>query len=416
MSPMYLSGEVNIKSYPELVAPLKDLLGAEYAHEFEYEGGGAAPAPLPDRNSKTYIVWVQRALNQVLDVGLDINGELRPVTRSAIRCFQQRRRIRADGIMNATTEAALKLALARTPVRPALAVAQGPLHLGLDFASVDENINPNWVKAKAQIPINFVFLRANYATWQDPQFLHEWPRIKDAGIVRGAYLFLVFPSPKYPKVPDPVLQAKVFVKTVRKLDHSDFPPSLDVEFPGGRAATKMEAPQLLKGVRAAWKVLKDAYGVAPFIYTSARVWREDLKNPDAPDLRESPLWLTPYPFCSNTRAVREPRSFVPGGRYFPPPVPRPWGDTTNWWIHQYQGDAWELPGFRQVDMDRFNTTIKGAAGDRIKWMQRRLGIPQSGMFDAATETVVRSFQRKNGLTPDGVVDPRTFAFFCWSNP
>jgi peptidoglycan hydrolase-like protein with peptidoglycan-binding domain len=409
--------EMNMESYPELVAPLKDLLGPQYTHELEYGAGAAAPPQLPDRNSKAYVVWVQRGLNQVLDVGLDINGVLKPITRAAIRCFQERHRIRPNGIMNAATETALKFALTRTPVRSAVTVPRGNLILGLDFASVDENTNLDWVKAKAQVPINFAILRAHYGTWQDPQFLREWPRIKDAGIVRGAYLFLVFPSPKYPSVPDPVSQAKAFVKTVRKLDHSDFPPSLDVEFPGGRAATKMEASQLLKGVRAAWKVLKDAYGgVAPFIYTSARVWREDLLNPQAPDLRESPLWLTPYPFCSNTRAVREPRSFAPGGRYFSPPVPRPWGDATNWWIHQYQGDAWELPGFRQVDMDRFNTTTKGATGDRIKWMQRRLGIAQSGTFDAVTETVVRSFQRKNGLTPDGVVDPRTFAFLCWSNP
>ena len=114
--------------------------------------------------------------------------------------------------------------------------------------------------------------------------------------------------------------------------------------------------------------------------------------------------------------MRDPKAFAPGGRYFPPPVPRPWGDSTNWWIHQYQGDARGLPGFRQVDMNRFNTTVKGATGDRIKWMQRRLGIAESGTFDTGTETAVRAFQRRNGLSADAVIDPRTFAFLCWSNP
>ena len=146
------------------------------------------------------------------------------------------------------------------------------------------------------------------------------------------------------------------------------------------------------------------------------MWREDLLNQQAPDLVESPLWLTPYPFGTRTTAVRDPKAFAPGGRYFPPPVPRPWGDSTNWWIHQYQGDARGLPGFRQVDMNRFNTTVKGATGDRIKWMQRRLGIAESGTFDTGTETAVRAFQRRNGLSADAVIDPRTFAFLCWSNP
>ena len=36
---------------------------------------------------------------------------------------------------------------------------------------------------------------------------------------------------------------------------------------------------------------RDYYGVAPIIYTSARVWQEDLANLPAPDLAESPLWL-----------------------------------------------------------------------------------------------------------------------------
>ena len=58
-----------------------------------------------------------------------------------------------------------------------------------------------------------------------------------------------------------------------------------------------------------------------------------------------------------------------------PPVPPPWGDATNWWIHQYQGDAVRLPGFPtgNVDMNRFNTMTRGATGDRVRWVQRRSG-------------------------------------------
>src|SRR5215472_16978133 len=98
----------------------------------------------------------------------------------------------------------------------------------------------------------------------------------------------------------------------------------------------------------------------------------------------------------------------------PPPVPPPWGDSSNWWIHQYQGDAIGLPGFApgNVDMNRFHTTVRGDAGERVKWVQRRLRIAQNGTFDAAMEGALRTFQARNGLPASGQVDPRTFAYLC----
>jgi len=171
----------------------------------------------------------------------------------------------------------------------------------------------------------------------------------------------------------------------------------------------------MKGVREAWTVLKDHYGVAPIIYTSARVWREDLGNAPAPDLVESALWLTPYPFKPGPAVFDLARI---AQRRRDPRVPTPWGDASNGWIHQYQGDAVRLPGFPtgDLDMNFFNTTVAGATGDRVKWIQRRLGMPQTGTFDAAMEAALCAFQSKKGLQPTGIVDPQTFAFLCWSNP
>lgn len=306
----------------------------------------------------------------------------------------------------------------KAPAQSPVQAANMPMFFGIDYGSVDGNQNPDWARAKNEGPISFAIIRANWGSYPDAVFKRDWPKIKEAGLVRGAYLFLRFPHAeserKYGPRPDPVSQANAFIKTVGSLDESDLPPTLDVEFPGGRALTKMTAQQCLADVRAAWKVLADKYGVAPIIYTSARVWREDLNNLAAPDLIESPLWLTPYPIGRLKPAVRDPKLFA-GGRYNPP-VPPAWGDATNWWIHQYQGDALQFPGFRQVDMNRFNTTIKGANGDRVKWVQRRLGISVSGNFDDATEGALRAFQQKKGLAADGRIDPRTFAFLCWSNP
>ena len=178
----------------------------------------------------------------------------------------------------------------------------------------------------------------------------------------------------------------------------------------------MSARRILDGVRAAWKVLKDHYGVAPIIYTSARVWKHDLDNLAAPDLIESPLWLAAY-FSFKKGPYRLSEADFAGGKHSPL-IPPPWGDATNWWIHQYQGDALNLPGFPRgnVDMNRFHSLQKGASGDQVKWVQRRLGIAQTGQFDDAMERALRAFQSQKGISPSGVVDILTFAYLCWSNP
>ncbi len=299
---------------------------------------------------------------------------------------------------------------------PIVDTARAPVFLGLDTASAGENRNPSWKTARDRGEIRFAIIRSNWGTYADPVFKRDWPRIKEAGLVRGAYLFLRFPHPRYPKAPpDPAAQARAFVKTVGALERADLPPSLDVEFPGGRQVTGLSVAQVMRGVRAAWKVLKDHYGVAPIIYTSARVWREDLGNAPAGDLVESPLWLTPYPFKPGPAVIDRVRI----DRYRrAPPVPAPWGDATNWWIHQYQGDAVKLPGFAtgNIDMNYFNTMVAGARGDRVKWVQRRLGIAQGGTFDAATQAALLALQGRNALPAAPMVDPRTFALLCWSNP
>jgi lysozyme len=292
-----------------------------------------------------------------------------------------------------------------------------PLYLGLDTASVAGNKNPDWARAKTHGKMSFAIIRAVWGTTVDKVFARDWPKLKAAGLVRGAYMFQRFPHPKYKKAPpSPEAQVRAFINTVGKLDPGDLPPSLDVEFPGGRAVTKLSAQKCLDQVRVAWKALKAEYGVAPIIYTSARVWREDLNNLAAPDLIESPLWLARYPLKQNRTAVIDGKLFRTGRH--DPPVPPPFGDKTNWWIHQYQGDALRLPGFPSgnVDLNRFDAMLPGDRGDRVKWMQRRLGVRPSGTLDPATETALKRFQSTNGLQPSAVVDPRTFAYLCWSHP
>jgi hypothetical protein len=54
------------------------------------------------------------------------------------------------------------------------------------------------------------------------------------------------------------------------------------------------------------------------------------------------------------------------------------------------------------------TTLgSGSSGAAVSALQAKLGVAQSGRFTASTARAVRSFQRRNGLTVDGIVGPQT---------
>jgi GH25 family lysozyme M1 (1,4-beta-N-acetylmuramidase) len=190
----------------------------------------------------------------------------------------------------------------------------------------------------------------------------------------------------------------------------ELPPVLDVEFPGGRKVTGLSVDECRSRVERAYNTIAAWAGTVPIIYTSARVWREDLNNAPAPLMYGSPLWLARYAFKKGPPVMDH--SKVPA-----PPVPANWGDADNWWFHQYQGDASGkgTPGFidGNVDLNRFNYLAMGARGDRVKWVQRKLHLKADGVFGKALDQSVRSFQQSKSLVSDGIVGPRTFAHLCW---
>lgn len=64
-----------------------------------------------NRNSPDYIRWLQESLNKVLGLRLTVDGIMGPQTRSAIRSFQQRQSLVADGVVDLKTENTLRLAV-----------------------------------------------------------------------------------------------------------------------------------------------------------------------------------------------------------------------------------------------------------------------------------------------------------------
>ena len=121
---------------------MKGLFAFE-AEPFEFEAYGGSeseftfrPEPFPwppesewegevNRSSPDYIRWLQSSLNRVMGLRLAVDGIVGPVTRSAVRSFQQRKGLAVDGIVGPKTEAALVAAGAPRPPASISATATG---------------------------------------------------------------------------------------------------------------------------------------------------------------------------------------------------------------------------------------------------------------------------------------------------
>src|SRR5687767_1122067 len=67
------------------------------------------------RSSGDYVRWVQESLNRIEGTRLVVDGISGAMTRSAVRAFQSKRGLAADGVVGPLTEAALIQAGASQP-------------------------------------------------------------------------------------------------------------------------------------------------------------------------------------------------------------------------------------------------------------------------------------------------------------
>jgi peptidoglycan hydrolase-like protein with peptidoglycan-binding domain len=277
--------------------------------------------------------------------------------------------------------------------------------LGIDYASVDDNGPPDWTRAKQPSAdgsrLTFVIIRGAYGNWPDTVFMRDWAGVKAAGLVRGPYLYPRYKNGQGVLMPI-ASQIAALEHAIEKggglIPNHDLPPALDIESSGSPTAFGCSPEEALDWYREFWNAMHAAFGVIPMIYTSGRVWLEDLHNQMAPDLATSPAWLAkPWPWKTKTTAHRDISKAFSGGAY-DPQVPIPWGGG-NWWMHQYQGDALNFPGFnRAVDISRFNVMKLGEKGARVEWVQHRVGATPDGDFGPKTDAAIKTFQTKHGLT------------------
>jgi len=276
--------------------------------------------------------------------------------------------------------------------------------LGIDYASVDGNKAPNLEAAKS-VGLRFAFIRATYAKWADMTAARDRDAIRKAGLVFGAYLFPVMNK----GAAEPEEQVSAFVLAAG-LDHDrDFAPVIDLEWPGGLAKTGRSRDELVDWIGRAVEALRRAFGCSPIVYSSARVLdgsdSDSLAGAASHLLDGCPLWLARYPY--KTRIAPQL-----GIEPVPPPVPAG-RDENDWWMHQFQGDAVQFPGFTStVDVNRFHMLQHGEKGTRVTWVQKRLGVVEDGFGDG-TFGAVQAFQTRRGLDADGIVGPGTFAALSW---
>lgn len=269
--------------------------------------------------------------------------------------------------------------------------------IGVDYASVDGNKVPDFVAAK-NAGCRFVLVRGGYTssgvTFRDSCLTRDRQSAKLLGLTFGAYMILGYPSKSVYSMSSPEDQVHNFVTAYGKRGLGELPPSLDVEFSRGRISTKFTAREALDWIERAYAALSDVYGTV-MVYSSARVWREDLDDRESALLGQAPLWIkTPYPYQARKAPHLEAQGELGA---LPPPWRYP--HSPGVWLRQFQGDAIGYPGFSStIDLNVWHE-------NQNQWLIDRVGDGHpNGLLGA-----VKSYQRGNGLLPDGIVGPATFA-------
>jgi len=208
--------------------------------------------------------------------------------------------------------------------------ALGPV-IGIDISKWDGNWDAN--KAKSQ-GATFAFIKASQATYTDPQFLLNWQKAKDAGLLRGAYHYLDYTKPGKD-------QANAFADLI-KSDPGELPPVIDYEqrrTDNNPSAALGFLRDCLDQLMTRTELFTDAQLKKPMLYTSSGFWAEYGDMTKSEYWLQYPLWLAAY-----TTSMT-------------PLLPSPW-PLWKFWQFTAKGPG-EIFGSEclTMDMNRFNGTL-----------------------------------------------------------
>ncbi|WP_374099867.1 glycoside hydrolase family 25 protein [Riemerella anatipestifer] len=153
---------------------------------------------------------------------------------------------------------------------------------GMDISHYQRKEDIEWDSlsiANDAINIDFIVLRATMGNGsKDKHFEYFWTQTKKYNYTRGAYHF-------YRPDEDPVLQANNFLDQV-KLEKGDLRPVLDIE----KIPRKKSVKQYKEDIKTWLKIVEEAYGTKPIIYTYYHFYKDYLRG----DFEGYPLWLANY--------------------------------------------------------------------------------------------------------------------------
>ena len=153
---------------------------------------------------------------------------------------------------------------------------------GIDISHYQRQEDIEWDSltiGNGSIPIEFILLRASMGkNKSDLHFEEFWQKAKKHNLIRGAYHF-------YRPDEDPVLQANNFLEQV-KLEEGDLAPVLDIE----KRPHLISDEKLIENLKIWCKIVENAYGVKPIIYSYYFYHKDHLKD----HFKDYPLWLANY--------------------------------------------------------------------------------------------------------------------------
>jgi GH25 family lysozyme M1 (1,4-beta-N-acetylmuramidase)/alpha-tubulin suppressor-like RCC1 family protein len=204
----------------------------------------------------------------------------------------------------------------RAPLpHPAVAVGPGPVE-GFDVSYHSGRVD--WHVAKAQGHRFGLTMATAGVDFLDPFFQCHWERMRQAGLIRGAYHF-------FEPDDDPEAQARVYLSHVL-FEPGDLAPVVDVETRGSPAPADLP-DRLLAFIQ----VVERTVGIKPIIYTGPAFWNQNMNR----QFGGYPLWVAEY-------GVDQPH------------VPAGW---ERWHLWQWRGNA-TIPEIAPiVDLDRVHPDL-----------------------------------------------------------
>lgn len=250
----------------------------------------------------------------------------------------------------------------------AIVVCPGPVTVpGIDISEFQGDIDWNQVKASGVV---WAYARIDDGTYMDTKFDQNWPAMKAAGVLRGAYQF-------FEPGDDPSALADIVIQKMGPLGAGDLPPMLDLEVTGG------QSPAVINAHIHTWMdKVQAATGRVPIIYTGKYFWNG---NVGTADFASYPLWIAAYVKpCPST--------------------PDAWNGWSMW---QYSSSG-SIPGISgNVDVDLFNGTMA-----ELDALAAPANKPPVGWLDAADCNAITGWAQD----PDTADQPIDVHLYFDSNP